>query len=100
VLVAAGSRPELSVWPSQPNPFRTSTTLRFDLPRDQEVRVTVHDVTGRRVAVLRDGPERAGRHSLGWDGRDALGRRVAAGVYFARVSTPDASRSLKMVVLR
>ena len=90
----------LVVHPNRPNPFRPSTTIRYDLPGDGPVEVAVYDVRGGRVVVLQDGVQRAGRHSVAWNGRDERGALVADGVYFARVTADGTSRSRKMVLMR
>ena len=99
-LVADPASVRLVVHPNQPNPFSPSTTLSYDLPGDGPVRVVVYDVKGRRVAVLRNDLERAGRHTVAWNGRDEHGAPVANGVYFARVTAAGSSQSLKMVLMR
>lgn len=89
-----------AVHANHPNPFRPSTTLAFDLPQDGLVRAVVYDVNGRRIDVLMDDVLSAGRHTVSWNGRDQAGQRVAAGVYFARVTASGTSRAIKMVLLR
>jgi endonuclease/exonuclease/phosphatase family metal-dependent hydrolase len=72
-----------------PNPvIAARATLRFDLARAGRVHVAVYDVRGRHVATLLDEERAAGRHSLGWNGRDAAGKPLGNGVYFARMSAP------------
>jgi hypothetical protein len=92
--------PALLLRPPAPNPFLSSTAVRYDLPREAPVRLSVHDVTGRRIRELVAAPRSAGRHSVIWDGRDGSGERVAAGVYFVRLSTPEDARTRKIVLLR
>lgn len=68
--------------PPYPTPFREQTTLRYvHLPGASAAAVVVFDVLGRRLRTL-PGPRVPGEHAVVWDGRDAAGRRVAAGVYF------------------
>ncbi len=97
-LADAGRGLQLSA-PS-PNPSRGNAEIAFALPRASSARVDVLDVTGRRVAVLTNGPREAGRHSVTWDGRDASGLTVAAGVYFARLTTEDGTRAVKISRVR
>ncbi len=59
-----------------PNPFNPSTKIRFDLPRSQHVRLTVHAVDGRRVTSLINEPRTAGRHEAIWNGCDDHGRQI------------------------
>ena len=51
----------------------------------QQVSLILYDVLGRRVRQLWQGPLGAGSHRFVWDGRDATGKAVAAGVYFYKV---------------
>jgi len=99
--VAAPSPAELTLSPPQPNPARGATQLRLDVPAGAgPAAVTVYDLRGRRVATLAEGVRPPGRHALTWDGRDAGGRRVAAGTYFVRAETATASRTRKVTLLR
>ena len=45
------------------------------------------DITGRLVRRLESGPRAVGRNAVRWDGTDAHGRTVPAGVYFIRLSS-------------
>ncbi|MCB1184429.1 trypsin-like serine protease [bacterium] len=68
-----------------PNPFNPRTTIRYGLPRAGDVRLTVHDATGRLVRTLAADRAGAGWREAVWNGLDDGGRRVASGVYFARL---------------
>lgn len=89
------------LFPSQPNPLRASTRVRFAVAgRDaQPVHVDIYDVNGRHVRTLVDGELTPGEFEVTWDGRSQSGKRTAAGVYFVRLTTRDADRSRKVVVL-
>ncbi|MDM7916623.1 MAG: S8 family serine peptidase [Candidatus Eisenbacteria bacterium] len=84
-----------------PNPFRESTSLRFQAPSGGPLRLSIYDVAGRLVrrleppAVLEAGPR-----EIAWDGLDQAGRRVGAGIYFVRVATRESERSLAIVRTR
>jgi photosystem II stability/assembly factor-like uncharacterized protein len=83
-----------------PNPFDDSAAIRFSLSRAGEARVAVFDAAGRRVRTLREGLAAAGMHRLSWDGRDARGRDVPAGVYFVRLRTEDGTETRKVQRVR
>jgi len=76
-----------------PNPSGDGTTLEWSLPQTGDVRLTVHDVAGRTIAVLESGTFAAGAHVSRWDGRSADGGLAAPGVYFVRLSWSGASPS-------
>ena len=82
-----------------PNPFRSVTRLAFRLPRMSAIRLAIHDIRGRQVALLADGTAYpAGAHTLSWDGRASRGGALAAGVYFARLIAPaDGSRTIRIL---
>lgn len=83
-----------------PSPFREWTELEFEIPLDGRTNVTIHDATGRRVRVLRDGESAAGRHRVLWDGQDASGRPVPAGVYWIRINGVSATEGAGIVRIR
>lgn len=74
-----------------PNPFRRSTLLAFDLARAGDVLLRLYDAGGRRVRTLVDEHLAAGRHEIAWEGDDDAGRRLAAGIYFCRLSSGAAA---------
>jgi hypothetical protein len=86
--------------PAFPNPAQGSTTLRFVLPSEAQVRVAIYDVAGRRVRELASGQRPAGEQTLAWDMRDQNGREVSAGVYFARLDADRSSLTQKLVKLK
>ncbi|WP_457652816.1 FlgD immunoglobulin-like domain containing protein [Rhodocaloribacter sp.] len=90
----------VTLHPAFPNPFRETTTLRFELPRPERVTVRVYDVLGARVATLFDGPAEAGAHTAVWDGRDAAGRPAGAGVYFVELRVGARVRTSAVLRIR
>ncbi|MFC1573445.1 FG-GAP-like repeat-containing protein, partial [Candidatus Eisenbacteria bacterium] len=66
---------------AQPNPFRSQTSIGFNLPVEENVQLVVYDTSGRQVRVLARGLHAAGQHIVSWDGSDEEARRVAPGVY-------------------
>ena len=98
--VAAGAPANrvMHLYASQPNPFPVSTTVRFDLYRNEDVHLAVYDVTGRRVRTLMDRPGLpAGAYATPWDGRDDGGRSVPSGVYFYRLETGHDAQTSRVV---
>ncbi len=96
---ADSQRPESRVrrpasFTAYPNPFQDAVTFEFDLTEETEVTAAVHDVLGRRVTtLLDDAMQRAGRHMIRWNGADGNGARVAAGLYFYRLTAGTVERT-------
>jgi hypothetical protein len=73
----------LSAWP---NPFNPVTVVGYRLSVVGDVRLSVHDLLGREVAVLVDGIQQAGAHQVRFDAS-----HLASGVYLLRLQTPGSS---------
>jgi len=84
---------------SYPNPTTGRTTIRYVLTRAEAVRLTVHDVQGRQVAVLEAGERGAGEHRAVWSGRSADGRKLSAGIYLVRLESVEGLRTAKLVMM-
>ena len=81
-----------------PNPFNPATTIPLTLPAGaEEVDLTIYNVLGQPVRRVWTGSLAAGEHRLAWDGRDAQGQPVAAGVYWYRLQVDDQTSTQKMV---
>lgn len=85
------------VWP---NPFKQTTTIRYQLTTGCRVSLAVYNVLGQRVRILADGAREAGRHSVVWDGRDGAGRRLGSGVYLCRFEAGGVSSTVRMALVR
>ena len=83
-----------------PNPFNPATTIPVSVVAGAgDVDLTIYNVLGQPVRQVWNGPLAAGDHRLAWDGRDAQGQSVAAGVYLVRLHQGDQTRIRKMVKL-
>ena len=80
---------------NSPNPFATTTAVRFELGEAAPVRLSVWDVSGSRVALLFDGPLAAGRHEVRWEAGD-----LPSGVYFVQLQTPGTRLTHKVTLAR
>jgi hypothetical protein len=83
-----------------PNPFNAETEIRFGLLEGSEVSLVVYNILGEEVRTLVSADLDAGIHRIHWDGRDAAGSSVASGIYFCRLKTETAARTMKMIMLR
>ena len=86
---------EFALHPAHPNPFNQQTTLRYELPGTQQVRITLYDMLGREVARLVDGKVGRGEHKVTID---AAG--LSSGIYFARMQADGFHATSKLVLLK
>ena len=83
-----------------PTPARGSLRLWFLTPNRERVYLALYDLLGRRVRTLIDGVVEAGARTSSWDGADENGRAMPSGIYFAKLMTPSAAQSIRVVLAR
>jgi adenylyl- and sulfurtransferase ThiI len=83
-----------------PNPFRANANLAFGLAVGGNVDLSIYSVDGRRVRRLVSGMRDAGLYQVAWDGHDESGAVAAAGVYYARLVTPQGRFTRSLVYLK
>ncbi len=83
-----------------PNPFNPTTTIRYQLDRGADVRLSIFSPSGRLVNNLVNGPVAGGSHEVTWNGTDQSGSQVGSGIYYYQLDTEETSVRHKMVLIR
>ena len=104
-LLASLIPEETVLLPNYPNPFNPETWIPYHLANPSEVRITIYDTRGTVVRHLDLGHQREGYYTTRsraayWDGRNAVGERVASGVYFYQLQADHLSLLRKMLILK
>ena len=97
---ASADLPRLVLAQNVPNPVQAggSTRIQFTTPQSGWVGISIYDIAGREVARPMNGVLPSGSHEIVWNGHDAKGKPVGAGMYYYRVMTPGASLTRKLVM--
>ena len=91
---------DFSLFQNYPNPFNPITTIRYDLPEQALVTLIIYNLMGREIAQLVNTTQEAGYRSVQWDGTNAFGKPVSAGVYLYQIRTVNFFQTKKMVFLK
>ncbi len=83
-----------------PNPFNAGTYIRYDIPTNQFLELTIFNILGQKVRTLVDNQMTAGSHRVYWDGKDDTNRAVASGIYIYELKTSNASLRKKMLLVK
>lgn len=83
-----------------PNPFNPTTTIKYTLPNDSEVKIVIFDLMGHEVITLINDFKSLGQHTATWNGKDNLGQSVSGGIYFYKLQAGDFIQTRKMVLLK
>ncbi|MYE05248.1 MAG: T9SS type A sorting domain-containing protein, partial [Bacteroidetes bacterium SB0662_bin_6] len=86
---------EVSLGQNYPNPFNPETAIRYALPKTGEVRLTVYDLLGHEVAMLVDGLQSAGFHTVRFDGSG-----LPSGPYVYRLQAGNRIFTRTMILLK
>tara|TARA_B100000586_G_scaffold51571_1_gene34477 strand:+ start:112 stop:1764 length:1653 start_codon:yes stop_codon:yes gene_type:complete len=89
-----------SLYNAYPNPFNPFTTLRYDLPEDAMVNITIYDMMGRNVKTMVNSQQNAGFKSIQWDATNDAGAPVSAGLYLYTIESKQFRQTKKMVLLK
>ncbi len=90
----------LTLHPNTPNPFNPETTIAFDLPMANDVRLEIFDALGQNVKTLVASTLSAGLHRVVWDGRDERGITAGSGLYFYRLRVGAEVKVRRMVLVK
>jgi len=83
-----------------PNPFNPVTTLRYDLPKDGLVNITVYDLLGNIINQLVNEDQNSGYKTVNWNATNNQDQPVSAGVYFYSIEAGDFRQTKKMILLK
>jgi hypothetical protein len=78
-----------------PNPFHSSTTIPYYLPKQQNVTLTVSTMTGRKIVSLVQEEQSSGMHQVTWDAS-----AIPRGIYFYRLQSGEFTETKKMILLK
>ena len=96
---------ETALLPNYPNPFNPETWIPYHLANPSEVTLTIYDMRGTIVRQLNLGHQHEGYYTSRsraayWDGRNAVGERVASGIYIYQLQADHLSLLRKMLILK
>ena len=91
---------QMVLYPAFPNPFNPVTILRYNLPKDGLVNITIHDMMGRIVRTLENSKQAAGLKSIQWNATNDVGHPVSAGPYLYTITSGYFKQTKKMVLLK
>jgi subtilisin family serine protease len=91
---------EFFVSQNYPNPFNPTTNVNIQLPEQNNLIVSIYDVSSRLINTLVDEKLDAGFYSIEWNGKDNFGQAVPTGVYFLKVVSGDFTATKKMVYIK
>ena len=84
---------------NHPNPFNPSTTLRFSLPKDCDVELSIYNIKGQKVSTVANEFLEKGTHTVVWNGTDTNNKTVSSGIYFYKLNVNNKTEAVKKCLL-
>ena len=91
---------KFTIYNNYPNPFNPTTTLRYELPENSQVYITIYDILGNVVNNLINTNQSSGYKLIQWDATNNQGKPVSAGVYLYKIQAGDFVDTKKMILLK
>jgi len=91
---------DFSVSQNYPNPFNPTTSIKYGIPQNARVNLTVFNILGQSVRTLVNAEQESGNYTVIWDGRNDFGGQVSSGIYLYRISAGSFSHTVKMNLLK
>lgn len=91
---------EFKLYQNYPNPFNPKTVIRFDLPKESNVKILIYDILGRLTKKIIDNRQDTGFKSIQWDGTNNYGKKVSDGVYLYSIEAENFRQTKKMILLK
>jgi len=86
---------EFSLHQNYPNPFNPSTTIRFSIPKDQPVKISIYNILGEHISELTNQEYDAGTYTIDFDGS-----ALTSGIYFYSIETTEFIETKKMILMK
>ena len=91
---------EYKLYNNYPNPFNPSTTIKFSVPKNSNVKLNIFNMMGELIKTLVDEIKAPGTYNEEWDGTNLNNSKVASGIYFYRLESNEFVANNKMVLLK
>ncbi len=91
---------EFALEQNYPNPFNPTTNISYRLKTANDVSLTIYDVLGSNVKTLVKQYQTPGYHTVTWNGKNDIGKKVNSGLYIYTLKAGDIFESKKMIMLK
>jgi hypothetical protein len=91
---------EFQVEQNFPNPFNNSTTIKYSLAKESNLKIIIYDELGKKIKTLFDDNHKEGTYQVMWSGKNDSGLDVSSGIYFISFSAGNYSSAKKILLLK
>lgn len=96
----ATNEKQFNLFHNYPNPFNATTTIGYELNKEDKIVLTIHNLTGKEVITLVNKQQPAGLYQIQWNGKNNFGKEVSSGIYIAVLKSNNFKKSIKITLIR
>ena len=89
-----------TLYPNFPNPFNSSTTIKYQLNKKSDVDLRILNIKGQSIEFLVNESQRPGIYSYIWNGKNYLGEEMPSGAYFLAISANNSYKTSKILLIK
>jgi hypothetical protein len=91
---------DFNLFQNYPNPFNPSTNIQYSLSKPSQVKLSIYNLLGQEIKLLKNAFQNAGEYSLVWDATDNENNPVSSGMYFYSLETNNQTLQKKMMYIK
>jgi len=91
---------EFRLYTVYPNPFNVSTIISYDLAEDSRVTISIYNILGEEIKLLKSEYQAVGHYSIYWDGTNNFGYSLCSGVYLIHMEAGKFSSIMRCLLLK
>ena len=88
------------LYQNYPNPFNPTTVIKYQLAKDNLVKLQIYDVLGRLLKTLVESDQKIGNYEITWDGTDNNGNLLTSGLYLCKLKAGEFQAVTKLLFLK
>ncbi|MCK9210880.1 MAG: fibronectin type III domain-containing protein [Ignavibacteriaceae bacterium] len=91
---------EFSIDQNYPNPFNPTTIIRYGIPQNADVTLSIYNMLGQKIKTLVSEQKNAGTYSVQWNGDNEFGQKVSSGAYIYRINAGNFVKAMKLILMK
>ena len=91
---------EIFLFPAYPNPFNSNVKIKFNVPSQKVIEISISNVVGETVRVIKNSNFNPGIYTIAWDGKNEFGQDLSTGLYFCTLKTDNFNNSIKLLLVK
>ncbi|MCH7772048.1 MAG: T9SS type A sorting domain-containing protein [Bacteroidetes bacterium] len=95
ILVEVLNLTDYQLFQNYPNPFNPNTSIKYSVPVQSKIKITLYDIIGNEVSTLFDGIQQSGAHEI-----NLTADNLPSGVYFVSMTAENFSRAIKITLMK